>query len=405
MIDAPPTAQLAPNIVLFGRMLHQAGLPVSIGQMLSLIEALPLVDIGVREQVYHAARSLLVTRRGDIPVFDLVFNRFWRAGIGTTVVRARRERRGSEAGIAVQGSFTIANYDAFRSREVEREVEIEDRTGAWSATEQLRRRRFAEMSPDELDALRRVMQRMSWSAALRRTRRLERAPSGAVPDLRRALRRALRTGGLVLELPRRERRLAERPVVFLADISGSMERHSRVLLQFLHAAVRRRKQVEVFVFGTRLTRLTQQLRLRNVDRAVAAAAAEVVDWAGGTRIGESLRTFNRRWGRRVLRRGAVTVLLSDGLDRGDQGLLRREMRFLRDRSHRVIWLNPLAGGAGYEPTASGMAAARAYVDDLLPAHTLGALETFVTLLQRVPSRRAPRRPNAARWRRPAVAPD
>lgn len=391
MSGATVATHLASNVVLFGRLLRSAGLPVSAGQVLSLMEALPLVDVGQREQVYHAARSLLVTRRDDIPVFDVVFNRFWRAGIGTTSVRARRERRAGEAGIAVQGSFTIANYDAFRTREAEREVEIEDRTGAWSATELLRRRRFADMSPGELDALRRLMRNMNWSAALRRTRRLRRSPSGPVPDLRTALRRALRTGGVVFALPKREQRFKERPVVFLADISGSMERHSRVLLQFLHAAVRQRRQVEVFVFGTRLTRLTPQLRLRNVDRAIAAAAAEVVDWAGGTRIGESLREFNRRWARRVLRRGAVTVILSDGLDRGDASLLGREMRFLRDRSHRLVWLNPLAGSADYQPTATGMASAREFVDDLLPAHNLDALEAFVTLLRRVPARRPERR--------------
>lgn len=384
-------SRLLTNVVLFGRLLRRSGLRVSTGQLLSFVEALPLVDLGQREQVYHAARALLVTRRDDIPVFDLVFHRFWRAGIGTTTVRARRERRASAGGMAVQGSFTIATYDAFRIREAEREAEIEDRTGAWSATELLRRRTFAEMSPGELDALRRLMRSMHWSAALRRTRRLTRAPSGPVPDLRSALRRALRTGGLVLDLPRRTHRLSERPLVFIADISGSMERHSRVLLQFLHAAVRQRRQVEVFVFGTRLTRLTPQLRLRNVERAIAAAADEVVDWAGGTRIGESLREFNRRWARRVLRRGAVTVILSDGLDRGDATVLAREMRVLRDRSHRVIWLNPLAGSPDYQPTAVGMASAREYVDDLLPAHNLYALEAFVTLLQRVPARRPERR--------------
>lgn len=391
-------ASLTPNIVLFGRLLREAGLPVSTGQVLALLDALGLVDVGAREQVYHAARSLLVTRRDDLAVFDLVFHRFWRAGIGTTLVPARRARRVSEAERAVQGSFTIATYDAFRARELECEVDIEDRSGAWSATELLRRRRFAEMSPGELEALRRLMRSMSWSAALRRTRRLQRSPSGGVPDMRAALRGALRTGGMVMALPRRERRLAERPVVFLADISGSMERYARIFLQFLHAAVRQRRQVEVFVFGTRLTRLTQPLRLRNVDRAIASAAADVVDWAGGTRIGASLHEFNHRWGRRVLRRGAVTVILSDGLDRGEPSLLRREMRFLRDRSHRVIWLNPLAGSADYAPVASGMAAAREFVDDLLAAHTLDALESFVQLLQRVPSRRAPRRPDPARGR-------
>jgi len=383
--------QLVPNVVIFARLLRHAGLPVSTSQLLACLHGLTFVDLGDRSQVYHTARALLLTRREDVPVFDLVFHYFWRAGIGTTAVRARRQRPAGESSLAVQGSFTIATYDAFRLRELEREVEIEDRRGTWSATEVLRKRRFAELSTAEIEALRRLMRSLHWSAALRRTRRLKRSPIGRYPDLRTALRRAVRTGGVVMQLPKRTFRHRERPVVFIADISGSMERHARILLQFLHAAVRMRRDVEVFVFGTRLTRLTPQLRIRNVDRAIAAAAGEVVDWAGGTRIGASLHEFNRRWGRRVLRRGAVTVVMSDGLDRGDPALLAREMRFLRDRSHRVIWLNPLAGSAEYQPSAGGMAAAREYVDDLLPAHNLDALDRFVALLRRVPARRPPRR--------------
>jgi uncharacterized protein with von Willebrand factor type A (vWA) domain len=384
-------AALLPNVITFVRLLRQAGLPVAVGQQLAFIEALGLVDIGNRQQVHDAARALLLSRRDDLAAFELVFNRVWRAGAGTSAVRARRQRPAAGGGTAVQGSFTIASYDAFRARELEREVEVEDRRGTWSAMEVLRSRRFAEMSPEELDALRRLMQSMDWRAAERRTRRLRPATGGRWPDLRRALRGALRHGGLVVQVPRREARVVERPVVFLADISGSMERHSRIVLQFLHAAVRKRRHVEVFVFGTRLTRLTARLRVRNVDRAIAAAAAEVVDWAGGTRIGDSLREFNRRWSRRVLRRGAIVVILSDGLDRGDEASLRREMRLLRGRAHRVIWLNPLAGTAGWAPTAAGMASAREFVDDLLPAHDLDALERFLALLRSVPARRPTRR--------------
>ena len=383
-----------PNVLLFGRLLRRAGLGVSTGQLLALVDALALVDIGRREVVYHTARSLLVTRRDDLPVFELVFNRFWRAGPGAAPPRARTRRPAAEP-TAGQGAFTIATWDAFRAREIAREVEVTDRAGAWSPTELLRNRRFAEMSAAELDALRRLMRSLSWVASLRRTRRLARAPSGAAPDLRAALRRALRHGGVVMEVPRRERRVAERPVVFVADISGSMERYARVVLQFLHAAVRQRRRVEVFVFGTRLTRLTHQLRVRNADRAIAAAAAAVVDWAGGTRIGESLREFNRRWARRVLRRGAATVILSDGLDRGDPDVLRREMRALRDRCHRLVWLNPLAGSRDYAPSAGGMAAAREFVDDLLPAHDLHALEGFLAVLRALPRRR-PLRSSARR---------
>jgi len=381
---------LADNVVRFARLLRAAGLPVVTEQVSTLLEALPLVDVGRREEWYHTARALLVTRQADLPVFDLLFHRFWRVGVGTSPVRARQSRRGG-AGDASQGRFTIQTYGDYRSRAHEREVEVDDRAGTWSATEVLRRRRFTELSVEELEALRALMRQMSWQSAMRRTRRQRPAPGGAQPDLRRALRRALRTGGVLVDLPRRAPRFAERPIVILADISGSMERYSRVLLQFQHAALRQRRGVEVFVFGTRLTRLTHLLRVRNVDRALAAAAAEVVDWGGGTRIGASLREFNRRWGRRVLRRGAVVVILSDGLDRGDATELRRELRALRDRCHRLIWLNPLAGGESFAPTATGMAAALEYVDDFLPAHNLVALEGFLGLLRGVRERRGVRR--------------
>ncbi len=381
------------NVVQFAALLRHAGLPVSTGQSLAFVNALLLIGVRDREQVRHAARGLLVSRREDLSVFDMLFARFWRAGAGTTPVRARQSGRRAASSRAVQGSFTIANYDAFRARAIAGEEELEDRRGTWSHLEVLKSRRFASMSPEELDELRRMMRATTWRASLRRTRRLEPSPRGRQPDMRLAMRRALRHGGLVLAPPRRAPRVKERPLVVLADISGSMERYSRIILQFLHTALRSRRGVECFVFGTRLTRLTSQLRVRNVDRAIDAAAASVVDWGGGTRIGESLREFNRRWSRRVLRRGAIAVVVSDGLDLGEPDALRREMRWLRDRSWRLIWLNPLSGTPGFYPGAQGMAAAIHYVDDFLPAHDLRSLEGLVSRLHSLPRRRASRRSN------------
>lgn len=388
--EAPtPVLWLLPNLLLFVRMLRLAGLAISTEQVLAAVRALELIDIGHRQEVYHATRALLVSRREDLPVFELVFGRFWRAGIGTSAVRARHER--PAPGTPVQGGFTIATYEAFKAAQLAREIEVEDRRGTWSSAEMLRSRRFSEFTPDELDALRRLMREMTWSVALRRTRRLVRSVRGSRMDIRGAMRQALRHGGLVVRIPKRTQRIRERPIVLLADISGSMERYSRIALQFLHGALRTRRDVECFVFGTRLTRLTPQLRVRNVDQAIAAAARSVIDWGGGTRIGEALHEFNRRWSRRVLRRGAVAVILSDGLDRGNTPLLRREMRWLRDRSWRLIWLNPLAGGRGFAPLAEGMAAAREYVDDLLPAHNLESLDGFVRSLRSLSRRRPLRR--------------
>jgi hypothetical protein len=382
---------MVPNLLLFVRMLRLAGLAISTEQVLTVVRGLELVNVGRRPEVYHAARALLVTRKEDLPVFDLVFARFWRAGLGTSAARATHKRPAPPTGAPAQGSFTIATYEAFKASQIAAEVEVEDRRGTWSSAEMLRSRRFSELTPNELDALRRLMRDMTWNVALRRTRRLIRSSRGRRADIRGAMRQALRHGGLVMKIPKRTERTRERPLVLLADISGSMERYSRVALQFLHGALRSRRDVECFVFGTRLTRLTPQLRVRNVDQAIAAAARLTLDWGGGTRIGDSLHEFNRRWSRRVLRRGAVAVILSDGLDRGNTALLRREMRWLRDRSWRLIWLNPLAGSRDFAPIAEGMAAAREFVDDLLPAHNLESLDGFVRSLHTLSRRRPPRR--------------
>jgi uncharacterized protein with von Willebrand factor type A (vWA) domain len=198
--------------------------------------------------------------------------------------------------------------------------------------------------------------------------------------MRRVVREAARHGGVPLRLPRQERKRKPRPLVVIADISGSMEKYSRLLLQLCYSLARRLSRVECFVFGTRLTRITPQLRLRNVDRAIEQAAREVVDWGGGTRIGASLRSFNRRWARRVLGRGAVVLVVSDGWEHGDAAPLAREVQALQRRSHRLIWLNPLAGREGYRPIAGGMAAAARHIDDLLPIHNLQSLEQLAERL-------------------------
>jgi uncharacterized protein len=171
--------------------------------------------------------------------------------------------------------------------------------------------------------------------------------------------------------------------VLIADISGSMERYARLLLQFFYSVARRLDKVECFVFGTRLTRITQQMRLRNIDAAIDEAAREIVDWAGGTRIGESLQHFNRQWARRVLGRGAVVLLVSDGWDQGPTENLAREMRSLQRRCHRLLWLNPLLGAHEYQPRVAGMAAALPYIDDFLPIHNLQSLHALAERLERV----------------------
>jgi uncharacterized protein with von Willebrand factor type A (vWA) domain len=205
------------------------------------------------------------------------------------------------------------------------------------------------------------------------------------------LREAAKHGGAVIHLSHWSRKIKQRPLVLLADVSGSMERYSRILLQFFYGMSHSLERVESFVFGTRLTRITPQLQLRNVDRALDGACAEVVDWAGGTRIGECLRDFNQEWSRRVLSRGAVVIVVSDGWERGDAALLAREMRYLHHRCHRLIWLNPLLGTPGYQPLVEGMAAALPHVDDFLPVHNLDSIQALAAHLAALPERRSGRR--------------
>jgi uncharacterized protein with von Willebrand factor type A (vWA) domain len=387
----PPRAPAAPahegsallqQLIAFGRELRAAGLPVTVGQLTNVVRALPWVDVSSRSQVFLTMRALLVTRREDLLLFERVFRAFWGVAddAGTSPQRMPRAPRHEPA----SPRFTIVNYMAFKASLAESELDVGDRSGTWTDVEQLRSKRFAEMTTEELDAVRRLLQEMHWRVALRTSRRRRPHRAGQTLDFRRILRHAGRLGAMPARLPRRRRLEKRRPVVLIADISGSMEKYSRLVLQFFHSAVRALMTVETFVFATRLSRITPQLRLRNIDRAMAEASAHVIDWAGGTRIGESLHAFNRDWSRRVLRRGAVVAIISDGCDRGDPALLRRELRWLQHRCHRLIWLNPHRLHPQYQPLVTGMAAALEFVDDFLPADNLDSLQDFARALAALP---------------------
>jgi hypothetical protein len=259
------------------------------------------------------------------------------------------------------------------------------------------------MSLEELDSVRRLLHEMRWRVALRLSRRQRPRRTGRVLDFRRILREAGRRGALPARLPRRGRLEKPRPLVLIADISGSMEKYSRLVLQFFHTAQHALGGVETFVFATRLSRITPQLRPRNIDRAIDDAAVAVADWAGGTRIGESLGTFNREWSRRVLRRGAVVAILSDGCDRGDTEVLGRELEWLRRRCHRLIWLNPHLLHPQYQPLVAGMAAALDHIDDFLPADDLDSLDAFARALASLP--RTGRNVRGRPWPPATLSPD
>lgn len=387
----PEQSYFLENIMLFPRMLRHAGLPVSPDQTRTFLQGVAMVDIGSRDEVFHAARSLLVTRKEQLRLFETIFNRFWR-------VHARGEwpRRGERRPRPQQRErrrFNVMSYMAHKAQGADETLDVADRASTFSHTEVLQRKAFAEMSPEELDTIKQLIREMRWQVSLRQTRRYVPSARGRRMELRRVLRAATKYGGTPLELAWQERKIKQRPLVVIADISGSMEKYARILLQFAYSMSHSLKNVECFVFGTRLTRVTAQLKLKNIDRAIGDAAREVVDWSGGTRIGESLQAFNRHWSRRVLRRGAVVLVISDGWERGDVSLLRHEMRFLHHRSHRLIWLNPLSGKEGYEPRVEGMAAALPFIDDFLPIHNLQSLSSLAKHLARLGQQRSLRSQN------------
>lgn len=377
---------LLDSLLDFGFRLREAGIRVTTRQIADLARALELTGLDDRATVFRTARALLVTRRDQFEAFRREFDAFWRdssapeadAGAPRTMPPAPRHRR--------EKKFTVATYMAFRASEDLEELDVADRSGTFTADEVLHRKKFAEMTPEELEQVKKLIREMRWRASLRRTRRRESHRSGAEIDFRRVLKRTARLGGAVpARLPRRRRKEQHRPIVLLADVSGSMEKYSRLVLQFFHSLSHGLPDVEAFVFGTRLTRITPALEHRDLDRALDEAAATVVDWAGGTRIGASLAVFNRTWSRRVLRRGAIVVIVSDGCDREDSDELRNQMRYLRHRCHRLVWLNPYAGSVGYEPRVAGMEAALPFVDDFLPLHDLQSLHEFSRALASMPA--------------------
>jgi uncharacterized protein with von Willebrand factor type A (vWA) domain len=379
-------ADAVATVVRFARRLRDAGLLVAVEQLESFARAFEWLDPLSLSDVYHAARATLVTRHEDLPVFDAVFQSFWlgaRARRGAPAPLAPRHDRAERPALAV--------LLAERAQRAAPEIDVPDRSGAASATELLSYKDFSEMTAEELALLRRSLLAERWRVVERPTRRRVAHRRGRELDWRRLTSRAARSAGIVIALPRRRPKIKPRPLVVLADISGSMELYTRIVLYFLHALRQSLSRVETFVFATRLTRITAELESRNIEVALAQVSGSVVDFQSGTRIGECLRAFNTGWSRRVLGRGAVVVIVSDGWDCGDVRVLKQEMRFLRDRCHRLIWLNPRLGERRYEPRVEGMAAALPFVDDFLPAHNLQSLKELAEHLSRLPRRRGGRR--------------
>jgi uncharacterized protein with von Willebrand factor type A (vWA) domain len=393
------SGNLLRNLVLFGRVLRGLGLDVNPGRMIDLAAALELINVGSRPDFYYAARGLLVHRREDIAPFDEAFEFFWRSRgreLTSLDVRALGERRRYKRPSIVPPPLTEApSAETLAASAAGPEPPVLQAQLTYSEREVLRQKDFGDLSPDEIAAVRALMAEIVWRVRERRTARLK-AGRGRLLDFRRTVRRNLRHGGEILDWAEREPKTKPRPLVIIADVSGSMERYTRLLLLFTYGLARALEQkVEAFVFSTRLTRITRQLRERDLDRALREVSHAVPDWSGGTRIGDALRAFNFTWARRVLGHGALTLVISDGWDCGDPAVLRGEIARLQRSSRRFIWLNPLLGAPDYEPLTRGIMTALPYIDDFLPVHNLASLEQLAIHLAGLSERRPHRRQQTA----------
>jgi uncharacterized protein with von Willebrand factor type A (vWA) domain len=362
--------------VAFARVLRGLSVDVPVGRAVTYARALALTGVERSNAVYWAGRTTLLARPEDIPAYDRAFAAFWRrrldvsmsrtAPVELTIVLDTEEEAGAEQGI-------------------EEPVEPEGPTLVvrWSHQEVLRSKDFAAYTHAEFEEARRLMNDLRLHGAMRRSRR--RRPSRKAegrPDLRRTVRRSLRSGGEPIRRAFTEAGERPRRIVLICDVSGSMEPYSRALVRFLHAAVVGRGRIEAFALGTRLTRITRELSSRDPDAALARAARSVPDWSGGTRLGEGLRAFNDQWGVRGTARGSVVVILSDGWDRGDPALLAEQMQRLQRVAYRTVWVNPLKASPGYAPLAAGMAAALPYVDEFVEGHSLDSLQKLAEVISR-----------------------
>jgi len=370
----PGRAPFAALLVDFSRELRAAGLTVGTGDVLTYCSAMLPLDPSDLLDLYWAGRTTLVSRRDDIPTYDRVFRHFFLAE-GAPAAALLMLKAASAA--AAEAALIMPGTEPGPEQDEEKPV-----LGRMASdVEALKHRSFTACTPAELAALRRIMARIRLTPPRRRTRRTRPASAGRTPDLRRTIRDSMRMHGEPAELFFRQRRTRLRPLILILDVSGSMADYSRHLLQFAHTAKQAAAKVEVFCFGTRLTRITKALEHRRPDSALEQAAKTVVDWDGGTRIGQSLDTFVRRWGRGGMCRGGVVVICSDGLDRGDPEQLAAAMARLSRLSYRIVWLNPHKGDdRDFRPSTLGMMVAAPHVDLLLSGHDLASLEQLAEML-------------------------
>jgi uncharacterized protein with von Willebrand factor type A (vWA) domain len=360
---------------------------VGTGRIVTFCRAAAALGALDRTDLYWAARSSLISRPEDVEAFDAAFDDWFREGLRMELAvpgPGPAGEGGEPAGVAPDGMEIVEDHVvASEWHELDEDAEVEGEAAiriVASAMEVLRDKSFADLSEEERHRVALLIRRLAVRVPVRRTRRYRPAPSGPRFDVRRTLRRSLRTYGEPFSRAWRDRGNRARPLVLILDISGSMAPYSRALMQFAFAAMAAGRRVEVFCFGTRLTRVTRTLRTKDPDRAMREVGRLVEDWEGGTRIGVSLKELLDGWSQRASIRGAVAVVCSDGLERGEPDLLRDQMARLRRLVHKIVWVNPLKGSPHYEPLARGMAAALPSIDEFLPGHNLESLEELSRVL-------------------------
>jgi uncharacterized protein with von Willebrand factor type A (vWA) domain len=407
---------LPPLVGALARRLHDAGLPVDAERAARLAQALAIVGragLFSRRRLYWTIRAVLVSDLSQVQIFDQVFAAVFGGAAERPAeiiidhghqVPAEADERPDSGRAPDRDTDASSGASPAPARDRDSSDETRELPVATVATDEevIRSKRFDALEPNELAALYALMTKLSLATPRRRTRRYERGRHGGRIDLRRTMRSSLRTGGEPLRLARRQRRVERRRIVLLCDISGSMEPYARAYLQFLTCAAGSGPRAEAFAFATRLTRLTRALRSRHPERAIAQAAQTAPDWSSGTRIGEALKTFNDRHGRRGMARGAVVVILSDGWERGDPSLVGREMERLSRLAYRIVWVNPRAAAAGFVPRAGGMAAALPHCDALVSGHSLAALDEVA---EAIAAERWRDRSPVTSWRPPVLEPE
>jgi uncharacterized protein with von Willebrand factor type A (vWA) domain len=382
----PVTGLIADNVVGFARALRATGIPVGPGAVIDALEALRVIDIGHRAEVYATLEAVFVKRHEHSLIFAQAFDLFFRAEqewmhlLDSVPLPDQAKPKPAPASRRVQEAMS-------QTKKVEQVPSEEAQELRLSPSDQeiLQKKDFAQMSAAEIAEVTRAIAKMRLPQAELRTRRFAPDARGLKLDLRRTIRTSLRTGGDIVDLRHLGRIDKPAPIVALLDISGSMSEYTRLFLHFLHAITDARKRVSVFLFGTRLSNVTRALRARDPDEALASCSSTVEDWAGGTRIGTSLQTFNKLWGRRVLGQGAIVLLISDGLEREADDRLAFEMDRLHRSCRRLIWLNPLLRFSGFEAKAQGIKMMLPYVDEFRPVHNLSSIEDLIAALSAAPS--------------------